>query len=139
MTAAETLRAYWAAMQSNDFAAAARYLAVDVTIDWPQSNERIVGRDDFIALNTAYPAQDAWRFTVLSVLEQGADVVTVTDITDGTLSARAITFSRVDPATGLIEAQTEYWPDTYEAPPWRAKWVRPLPPHLPSAMPSPTE
>lgn len=51
------LRAYWAAMNSNDFASAAQYLAPDITIDWPQSNERITGRADFIAPNFALHGQ----------------------------------------------------------------------------------
>lgn len=127
MTPEETLRAFWAAMGTGDFARAALFLAEDVTIDWPQSDERITGRADFAALNHAYPAAGPWRFTVLSVVAQGDKVVTVTDITDGAVAARAVTFSTLDPETGLIAAQIEYWPDPYQAPPWRSAWVSQIP------------
>lgn len=124
---AALLRAYWAAMNSNDFASAAQYLAPDITIDWPQSNERITGRADFIALNSAYPANGLWRFEILSLHSGPAEVITTTDITDSTMRARAITFSRLAPDADLIAHQTEYWPEPYPAPENRRAWTSPLP------------
>ncbi|WP_284165196.1 nuclear transport factor 2 family protein [Frigidibacter sp. SD6-1] len=116
-----TVLAYWEAMRTNDFAAAARWLAEDVVIDWPQSRERIRGRINFAALNDAYPASGRWRFTLNRIVADGAEVVTDVTVTDGTLIARALTFHRV--ADGLITQQTEYWPDDYPAPDWRRSWV----------------
>ena len=43
-------------------------------------------------------------------------------MTDGVQNARAITFHTVE--NGLIKKQTEFWPDDYEAPEWRAQWVK---------------
>jgi hypothetical protein len=28
---------------------------------------------------------------------------------------------------GLIRRQVEYWPDPFDAQPWRARWVEPVP------------
>lgn len=113
--------AYWAAMRTNDFAKAAEWLAEDVVIDWPQSRERSRGRANFAALNTAYPAAGRWTFTMNRIVAEGAKVVTDMTISDGTVQARALTFHSV--RDGLIARQTEYWPDDYPAPDWRAGWV----------------
>jgi limonene-1,2-epoxide hydrolase len=127
--AREVVEAFWAAMNSNDFAAASLWLHEDYTLDWPQSGERITGRTDFAALNAAYPAAGPWRFTVNRLVADGPDVVTDVTVTDGAVVARAVTFSRVQ--DGRILHQTEYWPDPYPAPAWRAAWVSPMPPGSP--------
>lgn len=121
MTPKEVVLAYWQAMRSNDFAAASLWLADDITIDWPQSRERIRGRANFIAINAAYPAQGPWTFVLNRVLGQGDEVVTDVTVSDGAMTARALTFHRV--AGGRIAAQIEYWPDEYPAPGWRSQWV----------------
>ncbi|MCY1126594.1 nuclear transport factor 2 family protein [Frigidibacter sp. RF13] len=121
MEARATVLAYWDAMRTNDFAAAARWLAEDVVIDWPQSRERVNGRANFAALNHAYPTSGRWTFTLNRIVAEGAEVVTDVTVSDGTVIARAVTFHEV--ADGLIRQQTEYWPDDYPAPAWRRQWV----------------
>jgi ketosteroid isomerase-like protein len=108
-------------MQSNDFTAAARWLAEDFENYAPQSSEVIRGRANFANINTHYPANGQWQFRVNQLVAQGDQVVTDVSITDGTVAARAITFHTV--ANGLITRQTEFWPDDYPAPAWRAAWV----------------
>ena len=112
---------YWARMQANDFAGAAGCLAVDVVVEWPQSGERIRGRENFVAVNANYPAAGRWVFEVERVLSAGDEVVTDVTVTDGVLHARAITFSTVH--AGEIVRQVEYWPEPFAAPAWRAAWV----------------
>lgn len=128
MTSGEALRAFWAAMNGNDLAAAALFLAPDVVIDMPQSGERICGRDNFIAINTHDPADGPWRFSILSLVEQDDRVVTVTDVAGAEIAARVVSFSQIDPASGLIAAMTEYWPEPYSAPPWRTAYGDAMPP-----------
>ncbi len=118
---ARVVTAFWEAMQINDFSAAARLLAPDFTLEWPQSGERIRGPANFAAINTHYPSAGRWQFTVQRMIAQGSDVVTDVTVTDGVIVARAITFSTV--RAGLITRQVEYWPDPFEAPAWRAAWV----------------
>lgn len=121
MTARETVVNYWRAMQSNDFEAASRWLTEDYELLWPQSSERLVGRANFVAVNSQYPASGRWEFAINSLLADGNQVVTDVSVTDGSVRARAITFSVV--SDGLISRQVEYWPDDYPAPEWRAQWV----------------
>lgn len=134
-TSAEVLRGYWAAMETNDFAHAASFLTEDVVIDWPQSSERIAGRAAFTAVNSTYPAEGRWHFAVRDLMADGNRVVTVTDIDDGVQKARAITFSTLDPASGLIVRQVEYWPGCYDAPPWRRQICGTIPEGDPARMP----
>ena len=42
-------------------------------------------------------------------------------VTDGVVVARSLLFSEI--RDGRIARQTEYWPDPFEAPAWRAQWV----------------
>lgn len=112
---------FWAAMETNDFSAPGRLLHDDFTLEWPQSGERIRGRDHFAALNHAYPAAGAWRFTVHRIVADAQGAVSDVTVSDGAVVARAVTFS--DIRDGRIVRQIEYWPDPYPAPEWRARWV----------------
>lgn len=108
-------------MNTNDFGAVGRLLADAYRLEWPQSGEIIRGRDNFARVNQNYPANGPWRFTVYSLVAEGAEVVSDVGVTDGVVKARAITFSTVE--DGLIVRQIEFWPDTYDAPEWRRAWV----------------
>lgn len=121
MTAEDVIREFWGAMGSNDFALAAERLSPDFEYFMPQSGEFFQGRAAFAAINTAYPAEGPWRFVVRRVVANGAEGVSDVVVTDGAITARAVTFHWV--ADGLITRQVEYWPDPYEAPAWRSEWV----------------
>ena len=112
---------YWTAMNTNDFRAAAELFHDDYLLEWPQSGERIRGRDKFAAVNENYPATGRWVFTVHRIIADGQDVASEVTVTDGAVVAQVITFSTV--LDGQIIHQTEYWPDPYEPAPWRAPWV----------------
>jgi ketosteroid isomerase-like protein len=112
---------FWAAMQTNDWRAAGAFLHDDFVLDWPQSGERIRGRENFIAVNANYPAAGRWHFTVHRLVADAGTVVSDVGVTDGAMIARAITFSTL--RDGKIIHQTEFWPDPFGPAPWRAQWV----------------
>lgn len=112
---------FWKAMASNDFYAAAELLAPDCEVVWPLTKEVIRGRKNFAQLNSAYPAEGEWTFTIERIVSDGEQVVTDVIVSDGVRSDRAITFHTV--RDGLIRKQVEYWPEEYAAADWRAKWV----------------
>jgi ketosteroid isomerase-like protein len=112
---------FWAAMQANDWAAAAALFADDYVLHWPQSGERILGSANFVAINSAYPAAGPWRFSVERIVAEGDQAVTDVVVTDGVVTARAITFTTV--RDSRIAGQVEYWPDPFDAPDWRTTWV----------------
>jgi ketosteroid isomerase-like protein len=117
----QIVQAFWTAMQTNDFQAAGQLLHDDYILDWPQSAERIRGRMNFVAVNENYPAHGRWQFTIHRIIAEGNEAVSDVEVTDGTITARAITFSTVQ--DGKIIRQIEFWPDAFEAPAWRARWV----------------
>ncbi|MBM7035647.1 nuclear transport factor 2 family protein [Vibrio ulleungensis] len=120
-TPKQTVLAFWDAMKSNNFEHASQFLSADFKGFWPQSNELISGRDNFVAVNSFYPAHGLWRFKINSIVADANQVVTDVSITDGVQQARAITFHVVK--EGLITTQKEFWPDDMTPQPWRAKWV----------------
>ena len=112
---------FWGTMQTNDFSAASELLHDDFVLDWPQSGERIRGRENFVSVNQNYPAHGHWEFTVHRIFAEGDQAVSDVDVTDGVIRARVITFSTI--REGKIWRQTEFWPDSFEPAPWRAAWV----------------
>ncbi|MEZ8018101.1 nuclear transport factor 2 family protein [Vibrio splendidus] len=122
MTPKQVVLGFWDAMRSNDFSKASEWLAEDFEGYWPQSSELTVGRDNFTAINAEYPANGVWEFTLNSIVCEGDTVVTDVSVTDSVLKDRVITFHTVD--NGLIQKQTEFWPDSFEAPEWRSQWVK---------------
>lgn len=117
----QVVERFWAAMQTNDFKAAGEYLHDDYILEWPQSGERIRGRANFVAVNEHYPAHGRWEFTVHRIIAEGDEVVSDVGVTDDEITGRAITFSTV--RDGKVLHQTEFWPDPFEPPAWRAGWV----------------
>jgi ketosteroid isomerase-like protein len=120
-TTRQLVTQFWAAMQANDWAAAAGLFADDYVLHWPQSGERIHGAANFVAVKSAYSAAGRWSFTVERLVAEGEQAVTDVVVSDGAVTARAITFTTV--RDGRIAGQVEYWPDPFEAPAWRAVWV----------------
>lgn len=117
----QVVEEFWSAMQTNDFKAAGEFLHEDYVLEWPQSGERIRGRANFVATNEHYPAHGRWEFKVHRIIAEGDQVVSDVSVTDGTLTGRAITFSRM--RDGRIIQQVEFWPDPFEPPVWRTEWV----------------
>lgn len=108
-------------MQTNDFKSAGEFLHDDYVLEWPQSGEKIRGRAAFVAVNENYPAQGRWEFTIHQIIAEGEEVVSDVGVTDGVVTGRAITFSIIQ--NGKIIHQTEFWPDPFEPPAWRAEWI----------------
>jgi limonene-1,2-epoxide hydrolase len=121
MTEKDIVLNFWKVMASNDFYAAAELLAPDCEVVWPLTKEVIRGRKNFAQLNSAYPSEGEWTFTIERIVSDGEQVVTDVIVSDGVRSDRAITFHTV--RDGLICKQVEYWPEEYTAADWRAKWV----------------
>jgi len=113
-TAVQIIRKFWQAMQTNDFPAASQCLDKDYVLEWPQSKERIRGRENFARVNQEYPAHGQWQFKINAIFGNDHEVVSDVSVTDGTIQGRAITFSTV--RSGKIIRQVEFWPEDYPAP-----------------------
>jgi len=122
--AVEVVRRFWSLMAGNDFTAVGAVLADDFVLDWPQSNERLRGRERFARMNAAYPAHGAWTFAIDRVVGDDREAVSDVRVSDGVQHARAVSFFTV--ADGRIVRMVEYWPDPYPAPANRAHLVEPI-------------
>lgn len=122
MKAKDVVSEFWKSMNGNDFFKAAEWLAEDFECVWPQSSEVICGRRNFAEINTSYPANGLWKFTINSLVAEGDQVVSDVSVTDGTVRARVITFHTIK--NDKIFRQVEFWPDDFPAPAWRAHWVK---------------
>lgn len=121
MTSTDIVRSFWEAMRTNDYAKAAHaWLTPDYIGLWPQTGEVIRGPDQYAAVNDAFPGTGHWRFEEISLLMDGARVVTDMRVLNDPLEVaiHAITFHEI--SGNLIRRQTEYWPDDYPVPAWRA-------------------
>jgi len=112
----------WGLFDAGAFEAAGELLDDEFVCEWPQSRERIRGRDNYVAVNARYPGR--WRIAVRRVVAACDTVVTeaaLINADDPAARATAVSFFEV--RDGRILRQTDYWPEPYEAPTWRAKWV----------------
>ena len=116
---------FWEAMERNDWERAASYLSPACVIDWPCSGERIVGRDDFVAIQARYPTTTSrWHFDVHRLVADAFVVVSEVTVSDGDQSARVVAFSDVD--AEHIVRQVEYWPAAYDPLPGREDLTQPI-------------
>jgi len=116
-------RSWWMHNDARDFTAAAALCATRCTIDWPLSGERFPTPGDWAAAMEHYPG--LWRCMVQTLVASEDRAVTIARIFDATTSVTAISLFRV--TDGRITELVEYWPEPYDPPEWRARWVTPIP------------
>ena len=104
---------YWQLMSTNDFRSVGSVLSDDFMLDWPQSNERIRGRENYATMNEEYPAHGRWQFTVNRIVGSESEAVSDVSVTDGVQHARAITFFSV--RDQKIAKIVEFWPEPFPA------------------------
>jgi ketosteroid isomerase-like protein len=110
---------HWEAADRGDQDAVHEIYHEDVVVEWPQSGERVRGRENLQALRTNHPS--ALRFTVRRVLGAGALWVTEYVIT---YDERPVhTVSIMEWRDDRVARETHYFADPFEPPQWRARWV----------------
>ncbi|MFJ3091067.1 nuclear transport factor 2 family protein [Streptomyces sp. NPDC086838] len=125
MEPSKVIETLWARIQERDWAGVAELVAEDAVVEWPVSLERIVGRDDFVAVNREYP--EGWSIRVLKVVAQGDEVVSEVEVPhDGLGLFRAASFWTV--RDGQVTRGTEYWTSVGAdpRPEWRTGFVEPM-------------
>lgn len=111
----------WKALEAGDWDAAAAFMHEEYVQEWPQSGERIVGRDNALAVNRNFPGglpRMTFRRTVgggnLAVLEVELRYA------DGSVYQGVSVLEFRD---GKIVKETDYFAQAFDAPQWRAQWV----------------
>jgi len=104
--------------------------ADDMVQEWPQSGERISGRDNIAAVNQNYPASTgtAPKSSLRRIVKPGeAWVIESTiDYGDG-VPVSLVSIIELG-AEGKIVRQTDYFANPFEAPAWRSQWVEKMEP-----------
>ena len=111
----------WKALQARDWETAGGCLHDDFVQEWPQSGERIVGRDKAIAIEHNFPGGlPTMRFR--RTLAGGDLAVLEVELTyaDGD---RYLGVSVLELRDGKVVKETDYDAQPFQAPEWRAHWV----------------
>jgi hypothetical protein len=109
----------WQRMGRFDFAGTGELLHDDYVCEWPQSNERIRGRENFIALNANYPGR--WAAEIKRVIVQGDHAASEVALTWGNQTVMVVSFYEI--RDDKIFREIDYWPEPSAAPDWRAQWI----------------
>ena len=110
---------HWAASDANDFEGEHRIYQEDAVLEYPQSGERIRGRQKIQSSRAAQPNRK--RFTVRRIIGAGDLWVTEYVLTyDGRPS---YTVSIMELLDGKVARETQYFGDPFEPGPSRAQWV----------------
>ncbi len=119
--AEELANQYWEALNNQDYGALKELYNEDAVQEWPQSGERMVGRDNIIAVNENYPGMPKAtpRRTVASGDLLIAEVTLNYPGDVGTYHSISI----LQLKDGKIAMETDYFGAPFEAPEWRAQWV----------------
>ncbi|WP_405710846.1 nuclear transport factor 2 family protein [Streptomyces xanthophaeus] len=117
----------WERIEARDWDGVAKLIAEDAVIEWPVSGERIVGRANFIAVNSDDGFADERSVELLRILADGDLVVTEIEMPQDHVVYRAVSLWMV--RDGEVVAAREYWtsPGQDPAPRWRAGYVEALP------------
>ena len=107
------VRAFWATLDARDWDGFGATVTDDVVATWPQSRERVRGRDGLVRFMAEFPGD--WHLTLTAAYAGDAGVATRVDFAlDGEVVVGLTYFTLA--ADGRIDGFTEYWPDPYEPP-----------------------
>ena len=110
---------HWAASDANDFEAEHRIYREDAVLDYPQSGERISGRQSIQSSRAAQPNQK--RFTVRRIIGSGDLWITEYVLTyDGQPSYTVSIMEFVD---AKVAHETQYFGDPFAPGASRAQWA----------------
>ena len=108
----------------------AELAAPDMVQEWPQSGERIRGRDNIAAVNQNYEGATgtAPKMTLRRILKPGTAWVAEATIDYGDGTPVSLVSIIETNAEGKIVKETDYFASPFPAPEWRRKWVEQVEP-----------
>jgi ketosteroid isomerase-like protein len=119
--AGQIAQAMWNALEADDWDAAGKLMHDDYVQEWPQSGERIVGRDNALAINQNFPGGlPAMKFRRTVASADLAVLEVELTYADG---SRYLGVSVLEVRDGKIAKETDYFGQPFPAPEWRAQWV----------------
>ena len=113
------LQRHWAASDANDVAAEHDIYEDHAVLEYPQSGERIRGRDRIQASRMAQPSQK--RFAVRRMLGGGGLWISEVVITYDQRPVHVVSIMEFE--GGKVVRETQYFGEPFEPGPSRAQWV----------------
>ena len=113
------LQRHWSASDANDFAAEHEIYDEHAVLEYPQSGERIRGREHIQASRMAQP--DAKRFTLRRMLGAGGLWVSELVVAYGERPFHVVSVMEFD--SGKVMRETQYFAEPFEPGRSRAQWV----------------
>jgi len=113
------LHRHWASSDAGEFAAEHAIYAADAVLEYPQSGERIRGRDGIQASRMAQP--DAKRFSVRRTLGRGCLWITELELTYNGEPVYVV--SIMEFKGDKVVRETQYFGAAFEPHPSRAQWA----------------
>ncbi len=110
---------HWAASDASDFETEHDIYREDALLDYPQSGERIRGRQNIKSSRAAQP--NCKRFTVRRII--GVADLWVTEFVLSYDERPSYTVSIMEFRDGKVARETQYFSDPFEPGPSRAQWV----------------
>ena len=114
------VEAHQAALARGDFDAVAELIADDFVQEWPQSGERIRGKEACLNVFRNYPGGGPTA-RVRRVSGEGDLIVAEVDMDYGGKPTHMV--SVIELKNGKLARETDYWADPFPAPAWRSQWV----------------
>lgn len=116
------LDVHWAASDASDFELEHQIYQEDAVLDYPQSGERIRGRRRIQMSRAAQP--NSKRFAVRRILGSGGLWITEFVLTYDGQPSYVVSIMELE--DGKVTHETQYFGDSFEAGPSRARWVEPM-------------
>ena len=115
----EALNQHWAASNSGDFATEHDIYLDDAVLDYPQSRERIIGRQNIQISRTLQPNKK--KFAVHRIL--GSGDLWITELVLTYDDQPFYTVSIMEFRGVKVAHETQYFSAPFEAGEWRKQWV----------------
>jgi hypothetical protein len=115
----------WRRLEARDWDGARELLHEGYVQEWPQSGERIEGPDDALAIDRNFPGGlPSMRFRRAIGSDDLAVLEVELEYADGSVYQAV---SIVELHDGKVLKETDYFAQPFEAPQWRAQWVKRMP------------
>jgi hypothetical protein len=114
---------HWKASEDGDTATEHAIYATDAILDYPQSGERFRGRSKIQAQRGGHPAER--HFTPVRI--RGGGDLWVSEVVITYDGAPTYSVSIMEFAGDLVQHETQYFADPFQAPAWRATLGEPMP------------
>jgi hypothetical protein len=119
-----SLEAHWSASDENDLKAEHAIYREDAVLEYPQSGERIRGRQHIEASRSAQPSRK--RFRVQRII--GAGSLWVTELVLTYDETPFYVVSIMELLDGEVSRETQYFSNPFEPGPSRVRWVEQMQP-----------